>query len=297
MPNNHAPLLSSRDWNEDWKELQKLRRRADDASYWDERAKTFATKDAPNPYVERFLELAAIRPGESVLDMGCGTGALAVPLGEAGHAVVAADFSQGMLDAMAAQLAARGITDVEPKRMSWDDDWSACGISPNCVDVAIASRSVATADLRDALLKLTDAARRRACVTLATASSPRTDERILAAVGLRSAFGNDHLYAFNILANEGLRPEVSYIDSVRVDTFDGAEEAFDVFRRMIEDAVGTSVPSGERKKALVRLRGWLADNLVENECAGLPDKKGVAEKRLRLREPRIVTWAFLGWDA
>ena len=56
-----TPLLTTRDWNEEWKELQKARRAADDASHWDKRAATFGSKDAPNPYVERFLKLAAIR--------------------------------------------------------------------------------------------------------------------------------------------------------------------------------------------------------------------------------------------
>ena len=49
-----TPLLTTHDWNEEWKELQKARRAADDASHWDKRAATFGSKDAPNPYVERF---------------------------------------------------------------------------------------------------------------------------------------------------------------------------------------------------------------------------------------------------
>lgn len=294
MDENNEPLLVAHDWNAEWKEVQKRRRRADDAAYWDERAKTFATKDTPNPYVERFLELADIRPGEAVLDMGCGTGALAIPLGEAGHRVVAADFSQGMLDVMTGELAARGIQNVKPQLMSWEDDWALRDVCADSVDVALASRSVVTADLREALLRLTDTARRRVCITLATASSPRTDERILRAIGLRPAFGNDHLYAFNILAAEGLRPEVTYIDSVRIDTFDHLDEAFNVFARMVDDAVAPT--PDERDAALTRLRGWLERQLVENERVGLPDKKGVPEKRLRLREPRIVTWAFIAWN-
>ena len=79
-----TPLLSTYDWNEEWKELQKQRKSPDDASFWDKRSATFSTKDAPNPYVERFLELAAIKPGETVFDMGCGTGALTIPFGPVG---------------------------------------------------------------------------------------------------------------------------------------------------------------------------------------------------------------------
>ena len=62
-------------WSDAWKERQQMRRAPDDASFWDERSKTFATKDAPSPYFDRFLDLAAVRPGDSVFDMGCGTGA------------------------------------------------------------------------------------------------------------------------------------------------------------------------------------------------------------------------------
>ncbi len=205
MHDEFTPLLTTTDWNEEWKELQKVRRHADDAAFWDKRSATFTTKDAPNLYVEKFLGYADIRPGETVFDMGCGTGALAVPLGEAGHKVVAADFSQGMLDQMQARLNEAGVRTVFPKLMSWEDDWPAFGVREGMTDVAVASRSIATADLRDALLRLTEVARRRVCITLATGSSPRVDERILAAVGLPSVLGRDYLYAFNILAAEGTK--------------------------------------------------------------------------------------------
>lgn len=290
------PLLTAHDWNDEWKRLQKARRRLDSAGHWDKRSATFTTKDVPNPYVQRFLELARIRPQETVFDMGCGTGALSLPLGEQGHRVIAADFSQGMLDRLQKSLAERALTTVSTKHMSWEDDWSAHGIRPGAADVCIASRSIATADLKDALLRLTDAARRRVCITLATGSSPRTDERILDAIGLHNIRGRDYLYAFAILANEGLMPEVSYIESTRTDTFDDADEAYGTFVRMVEDAAGAFTSQAQLSAACTRLRTWLADNLVPNEHAGAPDKKGIPEKRLRLRQPRAITWAFIAWN-
>lgn len=296
MTQNFTPLLSATDWNEEWKRLQIARRKADNSEYWDKRSKTFSTKDAPNAYVDRFLELARIEPGETVFDMGCGTGALSVPLGEEGHKVVAADFSQGMLDAMEAELREKGVTTVFPKLMSWEDDWEAHGVREGMTDVALASRSIAVSDMKAALMRLTSVARRRVCITLSTGSSPRMDERILADIGVKNQFGNDFLYAFNILVGEGIMPEVAYIKSTRSDTFDSVDEAYDDFSRMTLDAMADK-ESPEAAAALDRLRTWTDAHLVANPDAGNPDKKGLPQKAFKLDYPRIVTWAFLAWDA
>lgn len=298
------PLLGTTDWNEEWKELQRARRHADDAAYWDKRSATFATKDAPNPYVDRFLELARIQPGESVFDMGCGTGALSVPLAAEGHRVTAADFSQGMLDKLRESLDEKGCAqNATLVKMSWSDDWRAFGVEPGSADVALASRSIATADLRDSLMRLTDVARRRVCVTLSTGTSPRSDEGLLADLGIRGKLGYDYLYAFNILANDGLRPEISYIDSLRDDTFDSREDARASFARMVDSALGApetyvDAPAFEaaRSRAMARLEEWLDANLVPNENAGKLDRKGVPQGRLRTTRPRTISWAFISWD-
>ena len=164
------------------------------------------------------------------------------------------------------------------------------------VDVCTASRSIATANLRDSLLRLTDIARRRVCITLTTGSSPRTDERIMADLGLKDALCPDYLYAINILAAEGILPQVHFIRSERNDTFDTPEQAAESLRRMIDGAAGAVVGEQQRQAAYVRLHAWLNDNLVPNEHAGSPDGHGGVQKALRLRNPRVITWAFIAWD-
>ncbi len=293
---NFLPALTTTDWNAEYQQMQLLRRKTDDAAYWDKRAQTFTTKDAPNTYVEAFLKLAHIKAGESVFDMGCGTGALALPLARAHHPVIAADFSAGMLGQMIEQAQLQNITSLTPLQMSWEDNWTAFGIGENSCDVAIASRSIAVNDLRTALLKLTKVARRRVCITLATGSSPRTDERILREIGLPAVAGKDYLYAFNILAQEGIKSEVSYIESTREYTFNSYDEALEHFSSMVIDATRSFASEREVDQALITLADWLQAELVINETAGHLDKKGVAQGKWRLREPRKVTWAFLAWD-
>lgn len=290
-----TPKLTTTDWGDEWRELQRFRRHRDDAAYWDRRSATFTTKDSPNPYVERFLELAGLREGETVFDMGCGTGALAIPAAERGHKVVAADFSQGMLDRMQEELDARGLRTVFPKRMSWEEPWEQHGVREGMVDVCFASRSISVDDMRDALLRLDKVARRRVCVTLPTAASPRSDARILREVGIEELPGADYLYAVNILAAEGIMPEVAYIKSARKDTFDSLQEAYEAFVQMV-DAPRLGVTDGQREEARGRLRDWLRAHAVENPDAGKPDKKGVPQGALCLDEPRVLTWAFVSWD-
>ena len=280
-----TPLLTTTDWNAEWKRLQTARKHADSSEVWDKKAKTFPVKHGSQAgYVERFLELADVQPAESVLDMGCGTGALATPLAQAGHRVVACDFSRGMLDVMEADQRTLGIEGVEVHQISWEDDWEDAGINTNSVDVAIASRSIATYDLQGALLKLDDVARRRACITLPRFSTPKIDDSLLAAAGFDNRIGQDFLYAFNILAALGKSPEVSYIPNTRLELFDSFDDALAGFSNMVQGAVEGLATEREIEAIPARLRTWLESNLVRDDLGW------------HLKHERQVTWAFIAWS-
>ena len=105
-----------------------------------------------------------------------------------------------------------------------------------------------------------------------------------------------HLYAICILANEGLFPRVDYIQSQRYETFASHEEAAESLQRMIDNAAGAVTTEAQRQSAYARLHAWLNDNLVANDQVGSLDKHGLPQKALRLRNPRIITWAFISWD-
>lgn len=290
------PELTTRDWNAEWIELQKARRAADDSRHWDERAKTYHKATMPpSPYARDFIAYAGLEPGDTVFDMGCGTGAISIPVAAEGHHVLACDFSEGMLDVLRKEAAALGVK-VDTKLLSWSDDWGAKGVEPDSFDVACASRSIATNDLRASLEKLSAVARRRCAITLPVGSSPRVDEAIMSAIGLQRQLGRDYVYAFMILVAMGMRPEVRYIASTRHDSFDDEQEAYDSLRRMVVDAAEPMVPQPEVRRALDALRTWLARNLMANPDAGKTNQFGEVEKALRLKEPRKVTWAHIAWN-
>lgn len=295
------------DFDAEWAALQEARRKPACSAKWDEKAPRYDSKDARNRYAEDFLALARLEPGESVFDMGCGTGALAVPAALAGHGVIGADFSGGMVAKMRENMAYRAVPEVSPAQaasgvcgiapvlMSWEDDWRAFGIEENMVDVAFASRSVAVCDLRDALRKLTAVARKRCCITMATSTSPRVDPQVLAAIGVPASPTRDYLYAFGMLAQAGFEPHVSFIHSPRKDTFASREAALRDFTEMIEVGAAGLDAQGIRA-ARMRLEAWIDDHMTENPEVGKPDKKGVPQGALMLDYIRVVPWAFLSWD-
>ncbi|MGA4844369.1 class I SAM-dependent methyltransferase [Streptomyces sp. G45] len=80
------------------------------AQEYDERIPGSGPSDEMFTESERNFILGKVRPGEDVLDMGCGTGRFTVLMAEAGAKVSGLDISQAMLDQARQKLAERGHT-------------------------------------------------------------------------------------------------------------------------------------------------------------------------------------------
>lgn len=285
--------LTSRQWNDLWEIKQDLHQADHDAAFWNERAKSFTNKDAPGSYTDCFLKLASIATGESVFDMGCGTGNLSIPLAETGHKVLAADFSSGMLDKLKERALEERLDNIKTVELSWEDDWLASGIVPKSYDICLASRSIATHDLRAALLKLTAVAKRAVCITLTCDSSPRIDDRALREVGIETRPSFDDVYALAILQGEGYFPKVDYIKTQRADLFESFDQALEKYTSMLDAAIEQAGTSILRENAISKLQDWLYANLVE---ASNSKDDGKNSRHLCLKEPRNTTWAFMSWE-
>lgn len=217
--------LIDADWAGEWAYRQALRNRPDDASMWDSRAHDYGISHPQSNYVREFLSRLSLAPGDTVLDMGCGPGSCALALAQQDISVVAVDFSRGMLDEL---MKRAKRLDVDHRitciHASWEDDWDACNIPQ--VDVAFASRSIMVAHLQPALLKLTSRARRLVSASLIACPSPRFDQDIYCALGLKPRPSVDYIYAVNILYQLGYYAEVSMIFSQRSDVWRSYDEAY-----------------------------------------------------------------------
>lgn len=262
------------DWAQAWKKVQESRQRDGGAEYWNKRAPSFAKTAGVSPYARDFLERAGVRDGETVLDMGCGSGTLALPLAAAGHEVYARDFSTRMIELMLQRAELDGTrAHIHEQLLAWDDDWDAAQVP--VADVAFASRSIATKDLDAALAKLDAHARRRVCITLATGASPRHDEVLLEAIGRKPATMPDCQFACNMLWARGIEPEVSYIRSQRVKDFASREDAVETSATIL----------GVTPKERARLEEYAAAHLVQR-----------APGAWNFDHEHVVSWCFIAWD-
>ncbi|MCL2808103.1 MAG: class I SAM-dependent methyltransferase [Coriobacteriia bacterium] len=205
------------DWRGLWTERDSKRKAPDDADYWDLRAQEFGAYqegDNASGYSDSFIEFLELLPGETVLDMGCGNGGLAIPLAKAGHPVMAADFSPKMLEMLTQHCKDAGVQGIDVRQFSWTDNWEDSGIASKSVDVAVASRSIMVRDLWDAFERLGRVARRKAAATLATDFGPRSSH-VIGEEKDGMPFLPDYIYGLNILFKMGYHPELRYISSLK----------------------------------------------------------------------------------
>ncbi|MDM7456334.1 MAG: methyltransferase domain-containing protein [Tepidimonas sp.] len=233
---------------------------------WDARAKEMGKLTGTSSYVRDFVERMNLDGCDTLLDVGCGTGAIALALAPQLKRVYALDYSQGMLDVLMKNARTLGIDNVTPIRLAWEDDWRDV---PIC-DVVTASRSTTVMDMADALTKLDAKARRRVYLTN-MAGGRFIDAEVAELLGRSRPALPDYIYIINLLYQMGRHPRLDYISS---DNRLAGAKNFDEFVRKVTFAVG-ALRDDERE----RLKAWYEADPQRSQRGGAPFR-----------------WAFVAWE-
>lgn len=217
-------------------------------------------------YVQAFLARLHLRPGDTVLDVGCGPGTLALPLAPQVREVLALDNSAGMLAELRRRAALQGIANVHTLLRAWEDDWSDLPVT----DIAIASRSTLVDDLEAALHKLAAHARRQVCLSYPVGGS-FVDPAILDVAGVQLPRVPDHFLLLGMLQRMGIVPTVELLQT-------GSRLAdcpdFDTFASRLAWSTGVLDDA-----ALQRLQAWWE-----------------ADPERAARGGRPMRWALVHWQ-
>ena len=222
------------DWNELWKALhvsspERAEKDRNPAAHWDKRAAAYrrVTRDERSA-TEQELAILGVQPGETVLDMGAGTGRLAVPVSRTAAHVTALDPSEGMLAILRERMAAEGLTNYSCLRKRWEDATIGRDVEPH--DIVVAAFSLGFYDLAAALEKL-DAAARRAVYIFWHAGEWRNPGEMAL---YRTVFGDeasgekgypDYIFPVNILHDAGIYPNVRIYRAAWDAVYDSVEDA------------------------------------------------------------------------
>ncbi|MCL2025272.1 MAG: methyltransferase domain-containing protein [Leptospirales bacterium] len=266
------------DWNEAAAQIARERRemnagnRLKGEAFWDMRAPSFAKHADETGYADAFLDIIKPESGMTVFDMGCGGGTLAVPLSGMVREVTAADFSPNMLAIVKDKMSAFNIRNINPVKLSWEDDWTSAGIGVH--DIAIASRSMSVENIKEAVTKLSGAASKRVYISTVVGDGPH-DRILYEAVGREIFPSVDYIYTYNILYQMGIHANVSFISGNDVKSYDTFDEALASTHWMFQDMT----PEEEAK-----LNAFMKAHLVEKN--GRWQKDYVANYK----------WAVIWWD-
>jgi hypothetical protein len=177
-----------------------------------------------------------------------------------------------MLSLLQERCRDQGIDNIATVNSRWEDDWQACGIGIH--DVAIASRSLIVADLREAVLKLQRFACKRVYISTLVDDGPH-DRNIIQAVGRDFHERADYILVYNLLRQMGIYANVAFTVNRDEKHYGDVEEALASMRWMIHAMTGQ-----EEEK----LRDYLTKTMVRENG------------RWKMPYRRTVRWAVLWWD-
>jgi len=244
----------------------------DDLEFWEKRSSSFAQHAGKTRYPNEFLKLMRLAPELTVLDMGCGGGALAVPLAGKVKKVTAVDFSPNMLAIVGNICRERNITNIETILGEWDSDWASLGIGK--YDIAIASRSLHAEDSAPYIRKLINAARRQVFISSPEGDGP-VDTKLLEFAGRKPATRGDYRRVMDVIRSMGIRADISFIDGNQTNCWPTFEAAVEEQKWMFFNMT----PQEDEK-----IRLYLAQNLIQ--------KDGMVQ----LPYERTCRWAVMWWD-
>jgi len=178
---------------------------------WDKTAAQFRQWMEVDNYPVKLMQHVKLSPEWSVLDLGCGTGAVSIPAAKKASRVTALDISGEMLQILKEDAEKQGLSNISYVHRSWDDMVVGKDIEPH--DIVVASRSMGReSDIQSALEKIDSTALKYVYITVWGGGEQSHCKGVPATLGRPVRDTPDHVYFYNILSQMGIRANVQHLE-------------------------------------------------------------------------------------
>jgi len=224
-------------------------------------------------FVEHVMALVKIDPDETILDVGCGPGTLAIPLAARARSVTCLDISSAMLEQVQHNAEINALGNLNYLNKAWED--VTIGEELAIHDVVIASRFVPHELSRD-LRKLQRAARKRVYLIWGTGID-HIDEYVYQLLGRPYRAQPGYIFPYAALYQMGIQADVTIFQSEH--SYHYGPPAMDKAMADWKWGLGDLTPGEENtlKKHLMRHRN-------------------TSEDVIELKSPVKQTWAVIHWN-
>lgn len=193
--------------------------------FWDNWAKSLPAKTAGSNYVEEVLARMKLLNTDSVLDVGAGTGAMAIPIAERVHTLTALDQSPYMLEVIREKASKRGLKNIATISINWAEVQIGRDIEAH--DVVLVSRSLPSqGDIISSLRSIDKAAKRSCYITWKADSRDALEEEICDRLGIQYRPFPDHQLLYNLLCSMGIRADVDIFRITGQSVYHSIDDAF-----------------------------------------------------------------------
>ncbi|HDR0619728.1 class I SAM-dependent methyltransferase [Pasteurella multocida] len=239
------------------------------AQDWDRKAEKMQHSefDLNNHYVQAFVSRMDLNNVESLLDVGCGGGAICLAIAPQVKQVYGLDYSERMLSVLQQRATKLGFEHVQAIQKSWDESWEEV---PVC-DICVSSRSSMVADLDDAIDKLNAKAKKAVYMTMIVEKDFIARD-ILQYIGRDSVGFPNYMYALNLLHQKGYHASVDFITST----------------------CGLVEPEKMTEESFIQSVQWSIGQLTDQEIQKLKAYY-VTHPNLTSARGEFKTWAFVSW--